>query len=129
MIADEVETDPLPDPVEVLYLLPWASYNVEIVPEVERRSSAVNAPLMVEIVDEVERRLLILTLPLMSGTERYPDNVSFVPEALVYLKVAIVVEAERIDEETSPATLISPKTTLVLFLHSIKLAVWVEVED
>ena len=36
---------------------------------------------------------------------------------------------ERIDDETSPATLISPKTALVLFLHSIRLAVWVEVDD
>ena len=44
-------------------------------------------------------------------------------------RVAIVEEVDRIDEDTSPATLISPKTALVLFLHSIRLAVWVEVVD
>ena len=51
------------------------------------------------------------------------------PEALVYLNVAIVDEADLIDEETSPLTLISPKTALVLFLHSTRLAVWVDVDD
>ena len=47
----------------------------------------------------------------------------------MYLNVAIVDEADLIDEETSPATFISPKMALVLFLHSTRLAVWVEVDD
>ena len=50
--------------------MPEALVNLKavMVVEAERRSSAVNAPLMVEMVEEVDRRLLILTLPLISGT-------------------------------------------------------------
>ena len=47
----------------------------------------------------------------------------------MYRRVAIVEEVDLIDEDTSPATLISPNTALALFLHSIRLAVWVEVDD
>ena len=58
VIADEVEMAPDPPLVEVEYLFPCESKRTEMVPEVERKSLAVRAPLMVEMVAEVERRLL-----------------------------------------------------------------------
>ena len=39
-------------------------------------------------------------------------SVSFVPELLVYLKTVMVVEAERIEEETSPEASIDPRIEL-----------------
>ncbi len=44
VMADEVETEPDPPPVDVEYLFPCESYRREIVPEVERRSLTVTAP-------------------------------------------------------------------------------------
>ena len=72
---------PLP-PVEVLYLLPWASKRTLIVAEVDLKSLLIRTP----------------------DTLRYPDSVMFVPDALVNLKVEIVEETERIEDDTSPIT-------------------------
>ena len=60
VIADEVEMAPLL-PVDVLYLFPCESNKTEMVPDVERRSLTVRAPLIVEMVDDVERKLFAKT--------------------------------------------------------------------